>query len=540
MNAPSIDIVPADRQDRDQGAVLVLALVMLVIGGIISAGLLTYATGVLKAAPVVRTRTVGAEGVKSATRMAITLQRDYGPKGCFAPSATWNLNGADVAVTCTTLQTYTSGSGRYGLILTSNISSDWNLNGNGTSPLKDLDGNVFLNAGRVDGKTSDMLVRNADITLSSYTSASTPAARYSAGGPAVDCNDPGLAAASAFPSAPSGLTGESYTHTMTCTADPWWTRAGDNPSGTSWSYPKLAALPTFERPGSQAALGACTLYYPGRYYGSTPLVLDGGQHYFASGVYYFERPVIIKNGAQVVAGEGRYAGCAYDADAAFAPTAPRSHEITGKGATFLLGSSATISVENASLRMNRRVSTATTRGSEGVSIRSVSFGVATTDVEVPADVVQLADGATVPAISHTIRPSATGPAIGFRASTLTPKSSSPILDVKLGGAVGSSNRVLLDGYVFVPNAPVRVQGSTDQYELRLGGGLVAARLELGLNNLPAGGVSAYTVGVLTEAIQRKVQLRATTAVNGKTMSSTAVVEVHADRSYAINSWTIDI
>lgn len=525
---------------RDQGAVLVLALVMLVIGGIISAGLLTYAAGVLKAAPVVRTRTIGAEGVKSATRMAVTLQRDYGPKGCFAPSATWNLNGAEVAVTCTTLQTYTSGSGRYGLILTSNVSSDWNVSGTGSSPLKDIDGNVFLNAGRVDTMTTDLLVRNADITLSGYASASTPAARYSAGGSAVDCSDPGLVPAATFPSAPSGLTGETYTHTMSCTADPWWTRAGDNPSGTSWTYPKLAALPTFERPGSQAALGACTLYYPGRYYGSTPLVLDGGQHYFASGVYYFERPIIITNGAQVVAGEGRYAGCAFDADAAFAPTAPRSHEITGKGATFVLGADATLTVENASLRMNRRVSTATTRGSEGVSIRSVSFGVATPDVEIPADVVQLADASTVPAAAHTIRPSATGPAIGYRASTLNPRSSSPILDVRLNGAAPASNRVLLDGYVFVPNAPVRVQSNTNQYELRMTGGLVAARFELGLSNLPAGGASAYTVGVVTEPIQRKVQLRATTAVNGKTMSSTAVLEVHADRSYAINSWTIDI
>ena len=66
-----------------------------------------------------------------------------------------------------------------------------------------------------------------------------------------------------------------------------------------------------------------------------------GTNYFASGIYYFERPISIAAGATVVFGEGKYRGCVFDTDAALRPDgAPKGHEITGKGATILLGKGA--------------------------------------------------------------------------------------------------------------------------------------------------------------------------------------------------------
>ena len=132
------------------------------------------------------------------------------------------------------------------------------------------------------------------------------------------------------------------------------------------------------------------MYFPGRYSG---LTLGAGNHYFPSGVYYFDDTLRLDPGARVVAGEGRWGGCAVDAEAAFAPTAPRNHEITGRGATFLLGDAASISADNASFRINRRVSTPNSRGTETIAIRSVNFGPrpAASTVEMPDDVVFVAD-----------------------------------------------------------------------------------------------------------------------------------------------------
>lgn len=321
------------------------------------------------------------------------------------------------------------------------------------------------------------------------------------------------------------------------TATPWSTRAGDSVNGTSWTYPTLPQIPSFERPGSQAAIGACQLYFPGRYLGTTPLTLNGGTHYFASGVYYLERPLVITGGAQVVFGEGVHAGCAVDAQAAYAGTAPRSHEISGKGATLLLGDIAYVSVQESSVRINRRVSTASTRGSEGMSIRTVNFGQTNSTVTVPADVVLLADGTTQPVASHSLVPALNTPAVSYRTSTLTP-STAYAVDVRLNGSSTSTNRFIADGYVFTPNAAVRVTSTVSTYAFAMSSGVVGTRLVLALSSAPSTAAN-YAVGVTATTLQRKVMLKVTAATVDHTATSTAIIEVHADRSYAINSWVVD-
>ncbi|CAB4592541.1 unannotated protein [freshwater metagenome] len=269
------------------------------------------------------------------------------------------------------------------------------------------------------------------------------------------------------------------------------------------------------------------------------MTLTGGTHYFASGVYYFERPIVVSGGAQVVFGEGLHSGCAVDAQAAYASTAPKSHEITGKGATILLGDVATLTVQDSSVRVNRRVSTASTRGSEGVSIRTVNFGQSNVSVTIPADTVLLADGSTSPVATHSIVPIANSSPVSYRSSTLAPTSTWAV-DVRLSGSNASSNRFIADGYVFVPNAGVRVTGSSSAYALSTTGGVVAMRLEHSMSTAPSV-AGNYATGIVSETIQRRVRLSVTedSDSGGNGAVSTAVLEVHSDRSYAINSWVID-
>jgi 3D (Asp-Asp-Asp) domain-containing protein len=536
----------------DEGAALAMALILVLVGGLIVGALLTYASGVIRATPTTEQRSTRVEAVKSAVRMAVTMQREVGPASCFSASSTYRVNGIDVAVTCTTNQVYSTGGGRYGVIATSSDPATVNVEGRGSGFAKEIDGAVFVNAGSLAGTTVDVMPKNAEVTLSTFTSAATAAARYSmtssggvsggvsgsgksgsgSGSSSVVACDATVVASDRFASGTTAA-GTSVTHTTMCRPDAWWARAGDMNALGAFVYPPLPALPTYERPGSQATIGSCKVYYPGRYLGASPLVLSGGTHYFASGVYYFERPLQITGGAVVVVGEGKYAGCSYDAAAAFASTAPKNHEITGKGATLLFGGASTLSVSGNStqLRLNRRVSSSSTRGSEGQSIRSVTTGTTGT-VEAPADVVMRADGTTVGIASHSVQPSASSPAVKYTTSTIGATANIVKIDI------GTSSVIAIDGSVFTPTAQVEVAGSTTQYSLRFGGGIVASRVRLLMNNAPTNPTTNWFVGVLSEPIQRQVTLKATATVNGRQVLSTATMEVNVDRSYAINNWTV--
>ena len=477
--------------EEDHGSALLMVLILMTVGSIIAVGLLTYTRVLLDTRPALHEQNSAAEAVKSGTRMAITLQRDFGPSACFAASTNWSLNGYNVNSTCTTVTSYTTGANRYGTMTTLNSGTTANIStpawaGTITAALS---GNVLVNTGTATLPLSSSLLNDGSNIWSSI-------------------------------------------------AKQWWQLAGDNPTGSSWSYPQLPQIPSFERPGSQATVGTCSLYFPGRYLGTTALTLSGGTHYFASGIYYFERPLIITNGAQVVFGEGSYAGCAVDAQAAYATTAPKSHEITGKGATLLLGGGASLTVQESSVRFNRRVSTSTTRGSEGVSIRTVNFGQSNTSVVIPADTVLLPDGTTTPIASHSIVPVANATPVSYVSSTLVPSTTWGV-DVRLNGTISTSNRFLADGYIFVPNTGVRATSTSSAYEFGMTGGVVSTKLQLALSLAPSKGLSAFKVGVVSQTIQRKVRLAVSTTDGSRHAVSTAIIEVHADKSYAINSWVVD-
>ena len=179
---------------------------------------------------------------------------------------------------------------------------------------------------------------------------------------------------------------------------------------------------------------------------------------------------------------------------------------------------------DASLRINRRVSDSTSRGTETVAIRSVNFRTTPPSspqpVEVPDDVVyvgdvydadelgvqHLAEHDTLPAAGR--RPQRAGDRIGtgtrYTASTQTPADT--IISISQTGGSATDNQFVTDGYVFVPNSKVVLSGGANtNYRLRLSAGVVASSVELDYQQLPSLSDNWF-LGVLDEPIQRQVDL----------------------------------
>ncbi len=175
--------------------------------------------------------------------------------------------------------------------------------------------------------------------------------------------------------------------------------------------------------GTQMPAGfpTCTVYFPGTY--PDPVVLNGPT-FFTSGIYYFENDVRVQGGASVVVGGGATPGCTTDQEAIFyAENVPGTHNMTGLGATWVLGAQGRVTVANdatLSLQFNKRYVEDTDLGglpSADVSIMTVNGapgGVpfSTSDLEVPLSLVGSDD---VPAT-----------ALGYVPSGLTPGASAGV------------------------------------------------------------------------------------------------------------------
>jgi hypothetical protein len=556
---------PTTPRPRDEGSVLPMILALMVVGSLGVLALLTFATTLFTNRPPIEVRDRTFWTAKSAMSMAMTLQREHGPDGCYQSTDTFAMNGFTANVTCTPTGNYFgTGRGRFAVITTSNDPTVVPLAGRGSpAAVKPVTGNVMVNGGGFGPLTADLGISTgfagvaATVATSNASSVATPVARYFdpsivAPDPAVptDCSNPVVEASMAFPNPGTDWS-------TICQAQPWWDFAGNLNTLGTYDYPELPPLPAYLRPSvAQATIGSCNVYFPGRY--AAPLTLSAGRHFFPSGVYYFEDVLTVSPGAELVAGEGRWGGCTFDAEAAFAPTAPNFHAITGKGATLVFGGAGRLIADNASIQINRRVSDSTSRGSETIAIRSVNFRTtphaAPAPVEVPDDVVYLADvydaansacnaslsttNCLQRAVDHQVRVTPTTPIARYRSSTLGPADT--IISVTQTGGTASSNQFVTDGYVFVPNSRVLLTGGANpDYRLRLSAGVVASSLELGYNVLPTSDRNWF-LGVLDEPIQRQVDLFVSvTAPNGQRTVSRAIMEINIDESYAINGWTVD-
>ena len=303
------------------------------------------------------------------------------------------------------------------------------------------------------------------------------------------------------------------------TVDSNWSAFASAEDGSNrGGYPPLPPIPLYERPGSQVQIGSCNVYFPGRYLGTSSLTLSSGQHYFVSGDYYFERTLTVSNGARVVMGAGSHAGCSDD-DAAIANgRAPRRHLSSGRGATLLLGGSARLVVQESSLTINAR------DDDERMSVRTVGFGTSTSTIVVPADSVRLENGTTVGVAAHSTVPDGSSTPATYKTTTLSPTSAFAV-DVRLNGSTPSTNRVIVEGRIFVPHAGLRMASTSSTYAISMTGGIVTARLTTSLTAAPQGAESGFEIGVaLAESAGTVVEVETRKSEGRRTYSSTAVYE----------------
>lgn len=283
----------------------------------------------------------------------------------------------------------------------------------------------------------------------------------------------------------------------------------------------LPPLPLYERPGAQAILGSCNIYFPGRYLGTSSLVLSGGHHYFTSGVYYFERPLAIGNGARVVMGDGSTTGCATDNEAVTATRSPLRHSISGRGTALLFGGAGRLLVQDASLVINAR------NDGRDPAIRTISFGIATSTIDVPADVVRLADSTTTPASAHSVVPPESSTSVSYKASTLSPTSSLAV-SVNLNNAQPETNRFIVAGRILVPHGGVHLASSKSAYRIAITGGIVTTRLTTALTNPPTGAGSGFEIGyqpISSSDAPRMVSIEALAVDGDRSFTSRAEFDV---------------
>jgi hypothetical protein len=306
---------------RDDGTVLPLVLVLMVVAGLIVIPLLGYAVAVLRSNTVVSQRTAAVEAAKGGVRMAlgdpvdVFLTCDSGGD-LTAPDS--EINDIAVTVTCSELEE--------------------------VGPLQALGFQVPI------GVVANQLGANIPAEFSGDRAQSGPVPPY--------------------PVSPAG--------------PDWWlgqeTAAAS--TGKIWT-PDLPRLPGTVRtnvPFDMPAAFGCKVYFPGRY--NQPLSITGTV-YFASGVYYFDEPVTVSGNADVVVGYGLEElpnpDCSDDIQVASNVVGnPGTFDINGGGATWVFGDNGRLVVDDTAtttslrVRFNQRYADADRGGR--VSIMTVNGG----------------------------------------------------------------------------------------------------------------------------------------------------------------------
>ena len=326
---------------RDAGSVLPLVLLLMVIGSLIIIPTMKYAVSVLTANAVLSEKTIRLESVKAGLRLSladpVALYDACGAGGPSTPVqlAPISMGGSNVSTACYFIDYASAQSAeelRVGVTSTQV----------GTAPPEALKGSSWCAPHAMRTVPCDF--QPADATSSSEWLANTTLVSE---------------------------TGKIWLPNLPV-------------HGLNRRSPEGNQMPT--------SFPVCTVYFPGTY--SDQVVLDGPT-YFASGIYYFENEVRIEGGASVVVGLGGVQGCTNDQEAIFyAENAPGTHNMSGLGATWVLGAEGRVVVDNSngsdlSLHFNKRYVAPGDAGdapSEDVSIVSVN-GVLAPDGVTGADLI---------------------------------------------------------------------------------------------------------------------------------------------------------
>lgn len=503
----------ADRTDR--GAALMLALAVLIIGGLVTSALAGYAMTSLRVGAVAETRAERALAAEMAVRVGIAKQRELGASRCLTDQVgRISSNGVVADLRCETLDVVLSsrdpvtGRDRMGVTIT-NLDPVTQVLSGGSFGGTAFDGIVYVAGGDLgDPPTNLRAPDGLRLSQAPYPNADplnlvdprSTGVRYLS-----PSNQPPVTCA-------AGFAGTALNAAPAC-----------EPTGTWWEASGQPVLPVRiprvednRQRTPRATIGSCRVFYPGTYPSGLEVAGDDPV-YFASGVYYFEAPVTLGGGAEIVGGAGAFTPCTTDAEAAFDENAPADPLINGRGVTFVFGAAGRLSVRDNGTRvlLNRRVGGPTTRTTSGWSIVGVHPLVSGPALEAPALLAANADGTLV---------DAAGPG-GYSAVTAT----APLLSVDLR----NDARLTVRSGIYAATSSIDVAVTTSAELLDVTGGVTARQIAMPQGPLPPGSV----FGLASEPVQRTVRLTATVAgASGPTLASVAVLQVADSGAYAVNSW----
>lgn len=473
------DVPPAE---RDRGAALILAMIIVILGALVIIPLLTYAQVVTQSGKVQTTKAARAEATKAALRVALADPKalydhcsDHSGLHTEAQLPTANLAVA-VTSNCTTVRSATE-------LSASELRVPMTVVQSGATVPVGTVGTPYAGSG------SASLSNWIDDTSST-----------SAGDKIM------------LPELPS--------HSLT------------HPSSAGYAMP--------------AWVGDCRVFFPGSYSdpvtisGTTPVYFTSGIYYFEKTVTFTGSANVVMGGG-AYEGCTTDQDAAYNAI-----NAPVQHNITGYGVTLVLGATGRIVVDNSvagsgpHVYVNSRLVADTDVGSlssRGVSIVSVN-GVLGSDGKSSND-LDVSNVIKVPKSYASGVPLDDAASVGYKPSTLVPVAApatppSPIIEVNLTSS--SPATFWVPGYVSVPQGRISISvadGQQADKTVQLLGGVLAASFTQSATQ-PA----TLQLGIVNRVVQKTFKIVSTTTATKPRVVSTALVQINDYGEYVINAWEI--
>jgi hypothetical protein len=322
---------------NDDGAILVMVLLFVLVVGLITGAVVTQVTASVGNTVVLRGKVSKVYGADAGIDYALNMMRTDSTlcpeTGDTQLIATRTFNGRQVDIRCNTLSGSANGAFGYAVVTTDPNAGGLDTSGGGDQTVK---GPVYASS---MPNSIKLTVRNGNVRRSQ-----------------ADCTTatkPGNLVL--IPSPP-------YQYTCTSASYP------DPKPNLPATVPGLAPLPKIT--------GSCTTFFPGMYVAALPL---NQKNYFVSGVYLFSNIVIdVGGGTEIIGGrqgatEPKITSaipCSNDSAAAVTPT--------GTGVEWILGGTSRMHVDNqpgTTVELFRRAGgVVATEGTQGISFRSVRLG----------------------------------------------------------------------------------------------------------------------------------------------------------------------
>ena len=348
--------------------------------------------------------------------------------------------------------------------------------------------------------------------------------------------------------APAGTNGDSYITPDSASVNTWYDSdySALTPTKAKLWAPLLPVRPPQERTevnGWQMADDStCHVYFPGTY--RSPITLNSGKVYFASGVYYFEQPITISGSVEVVVGEGTVSGCANDQAAVFDSVNPPSdYERTSLGATFVFGGNGRLIINASgagvvqSVVFNQRYvdkDDVGNRSAHRVSIMSVNGAQVSPgtygDLDVPnslhVPLSSVAGKSPQTAQSQSYVPSAW--------IATSPAPNSDLISITYDAAARATLKVV--GYVAVPQGRIGLHITSPNPWSRASfeGGVLVGSVDASPT-----ATGLYGISLQTPVVQKTLLLTATTTSGSPQVTARLKVQVNANGKYEVNSWTLE-